>query len=228
MWYENLTLPTPLATPNFTGPTPVYDNASKQPVRVLPADVDGDGCTTPKAVAKPGTSLSSHSFFSPGTPLAQYRAVMFVLRFSQRFTAQFRKNLPRVVVLSAFSVCAVAQPDPGPVDGLGRRTDGLDRSIRYILPDPVFEGPRSELHPLLPPSRLRAIEPMRTVREILPEGRLLLRGGRAVAFLGIVLDASPSAAVRENWRIRSAELAGKAVRLVFEQETQNANRELAA
>lgn len=132
-------------------------------------------------------------------------------------------------MLSAVTLPANSQPDPGLVDGLGRRTNGQKHSIRYILPDPAFEGPKSELHPLLPPSKLRAIEPVRIVREILLDGRLMLRGGRAVAFLGIVPEASSSlTVVREAWKMGSTELAGKAVRLVFEQETHNASGELAA
>jgi hypothetical protein len=152
--------------------------------------------------------------------------VRLQLKSVREFVGKF---LPLAVALSALAPTLSAEPDPGPVDGLGRRTEEMDRSIRYILPDPAFEGPKSDLHPLLPPSRLRAIEPVRIVREVLPNGRLMLAGGRPVAFIGIVPEASSSlTSVLEGWRRWGERLKGKAVRLVFEQETRNASREMAA
>jgi hypothetical protein len=138
------------------------------------------------------------------------------------------KILPLLAIFAGLATPCWAEPDPGFVDALGRRENALGKSIQYNLPDLGVLEDGEDLQPLLPPAQIRAIEPFRTVRRVLPDGRLLLHGGRTVALLGVTVPNPLSLSQLKAWENLDERLADKMVRLVFEKTTRNASGEMAA
>jgi hypothetical protein len=103
----------------------------------------------------------------------------------------------------------------------------MGRVKRYNLPDPAFEK-REDLKPILSRTELHAIEPVRTIREALPDGRIMLRGGRPITLIGCIPDTSSTAQVKSGWKKWSERLPGKVIRLLFEKRTRNEDGDLAA
>ncbi len=121
-----------------------------------------------------------------------------------------------------------AEQDPGRVDAFGRNVNRAGRSIQYILPDPNAISPNAKVSPLTPPSRVRAIESMRTIRDWFADGNLIFKNGRKAALLGCKMEPQRSTALeqkRKEWREK---LRGRIVRLVFDEKLRNASGELAA
>lgn len=139
-----------------------------------------------------------------------------------------RQIFPILAGLFLFLNAMSAEPDPGRVDAFGRRITREGKSIQYIRADPGANSPAAKVSPLSPPSQLRAIEAMRTVREWLPEGTLIFKNGRKAAFLGCKPNPERSPAHAKRRKVWERKLPGKVVRLVFDEETRNASGELAA
>ncbi len=142
--------------------------------------------------------------------------------------AGWGKNLPCMVLLVLIAGHAQAEGDPGRVDAYGRVLNRKDQSVQVILPDKNTIPLPGKVSDLRNPTRLRALEPVRTIRQFLPDGRILFQNGRSVALLGCLFpgDSEKRAAlVRRKWEDW---LANRSVRLVFEEETRNASGELSA
>jgi hypothetical protein len=147
--------------------------------------------------------------------------------FSEFLRLLSRKILPLAAGVALLALSPQAEPDPGYVDGLGLAVDKMGRVRRYNLPDPAFEK-REDLKPILSRSELRAIEPVRTIREVLPDGRIMLKGGRPIALIGCIPDTTSTAQAKSGWKKWSGKLPGKVLRLLFEKQTRDRNGDLAA
>jgi hypothetical protein len=166
--------------------------------------------------------MESQPFFS-GIQIAQNQTTML------RTTLQCvkvgmcsGKILPSLVLLTLLQALGYAESTPGFVNATGRKINREDKLIQYILPDPGIRSSSGSWSPLQPETRLRPIEPFRTIRGFLPDGRLSLHNGRTISLRGCRFTREKSL---EAWEER---LKGKIVRLVFEEETHNASGELSA
>jgi len=139
-----------------------------------------------------------------------------------------------MVGITIWGVGGISEPAAGG-NGDGRVTRNGTEAVPYSwevgsrLPKAVFDNSgRRQWRRLEAPGRVRGIEPVRIVRELLPDGRLVLAGGRTLSLLGCRHTTSPTKKAGESWKQWSGEIAGKQVRLVFEEETRNASGELTA
>ncbi len=136
--------------------------------------------------------------------------------------------LPILAGLVTLLGTAIAEPDPGRVDAFGRRINHEDKSIQYIRADPQAASPETKVSPLLPPTQLRAIEAMRTIRNISPDGTLILKNGHKMSLLGCTQAPIDGSILEIKRKALNQELEGKVVRLVFDEETHNADGDMAA
>ena len=150
------------------------------------------------------------------------------LRIAWYPCSRHRQILPILAGLLTFLGTVAAEPDPGRVDAFGRTTNRIDHSVQYILPDPNASSPSAEVSPLASPSRVRAIESFRTIRDWFPDGSLIFRNGRKAALLGCKMETRISPALEKRQKEWRGKLRGKVVRLVFDEHLRNASGELAA
>lgn len=144
------------------------------------------------------------------------------------FTLINRQVLPILAGLATLLGAACAEPDPGRVDAFGRRVNRDGKSIQYIRADPQASSPELMLPPHLPPTQLRALEVMRTIRKMRPEGTLIFRNGHRMALLGCRHDPDLPETLQSKRKVLEKALEGKVVRLVMDEEVRNASGELAA
>lgn len=121
-----------------------------------------------------------------------------------------------------------AEPDPGRVDSYGRLINRKKQSVQILLPDKNLIQLPGRADNFQQRNRLRALEPTRTIRHILPDGKVVFQNGRSATMRGCFFPKGSAIQTTPVWLEWEARLANQSVRLVFEEETRNASGELCA